>query len=87
MTVQMVTPNFPTASDWMTTTYLYVSGVPDRGPVKIGISAEPELRLRALQTAQQTRSHLHRHDLVRCRALNGNGAVLGGRRDANAWKT
>ena len=34
----------------MTTTYLYVIGVPDRGPVKIGISAEPELRLRALQT-------------------------------------
>jgi hypothetical protein len=50
MTIQMVTAKFPTASDWMTATYLYVIGVPDQGPVKIGISAEPGLRLRALQT-------------------------------------
>jgi T5orf172 domain len=50
MSDQIVTTKFPTASDWMTTTYLYVIGVPDRGPVKIGISVEPELRLRALQT-------------------------------------
>jgi hypothetical protein len=47
---QKVTAGFPTDnSHWITATY-HVIGVIDRGPVKIGISAEPVIRLRALET-------------------------------------
>jgi Meiotically Up-regulated Gene 113 (MUG113) protein len=53
MSDQNVTAKSPTAwtdNSWLAMSCPYVIGVRDRGPVKIGFSAEPGLRLRSLQT-------------------------------------
>lgn len=51
---QTVGPERPRPVDnlhWITASYVYVIGEVDRGPVKIGVSAEPKLRLRDHQTS------------------------------------
>jgi hypothetical protein len=63
MNDQSVAGKFPTNNNhWITATHLYVIEVIDRGPVKIGISAEPVIRLRALQIGYPYRLEI----LARC---------------------
>jgi hypothetical protein len=64
-------PKKPDNTDWMTRRYVYVIGA-ETGPVKIGVAAEPVLRIRELQTGNPRELQV----LAQCRGGEETEATL-----------